>query len=263
MFDISVTRWPNGMTNSRDTATLSDMPLPDMTRVSNFTDDFQPFVAANYTITGTPAFAAVAGANGVIQSAISATGSVSMQLPVATFQLTRGLRTWATFVVAVDGLASMALGLVNINTNPTSTPSNTDGMYVRVNGYTTQMTPVAWALAGGTSVSSGTTGAPSIFPPVSMTRPLTVRLYWDGAVYQAAPNGRVIWELSGPFMATPFRASFGGSSAVALPAGFPSAAFLSPTVAIAAPTGGSAFNAQVDLISVITERVSPLATPPF
>ena len=64
MFDNSVTRFPKGINNSRDTGIFSDMPVGSFVGYHTYVDDFDYFVAANYTITKTQVGATTALANG-------------------------------------------------------------------------------------------------------------------------------------------------------------------------------------------------------
>jgi hypothetical protein len=223
------------------------------------TDDFHQFVAANFT--GGAGFTLFAADGGVIQ----ATAAAALQNTIANYQLQQGFRVWGNFLFSISATTvNFLAGLVNATATPLTAGSITDGIYIQSNGVTV----TASVASGGTVVSHPLTG--TLRSDISLTTPLRVAFYWDGAVYTAGLPGRAVWELSGagmtpnvapgiPSAPGPIRGSFGGggSPPVAFPAGFPTTTLLTPTFAVSAGT------ANLDLWSIIKDRINVLMTPTF
>lgn len=256
MYDLAVTRNQFGANNTRDTETFSDQPVEDRTKVHEYNNDFDEWNTGNYTITngggaGTT-FSAVAGDGGIIQAVTAATtGSYySAQNVRADYSVAKNFRLFQIFLLSVDSaLANIFAGLINATTTPFTGASQTDGIYLLSAGTTALSVNVA---VGGviTSVANAAVLNPGLANYV------TFKTYWDGGIYAAAPNGRVIWELSGAGIVTPARGS------IAAPANFPGATLLTPTWGVQASTN-AARTMNVDLFSIIKERVNVLATPTF
>lgn len=263
MYDLQVTRNQFGANNTRDTETFSDQPVEDRTKVHEFNNDFDEFNTGNYTVTaiGTAGatFAAIAGDGGLVQATGGAAinSGYSLQNVRATYLMQAGLRCFAEFVFSTDSaLSNLLAGLMNTTAAPFTPANITDGIYVQSLG-TTALNVIAVA-GGGAKV---TQAAVALLNP-GLGNLVTFKTYWDGAIYAAAPAGRIVWELSGPGVVAPVRGSFGGSSAFALPVGWPSAVVLNPTMAFTSSTA-AARQMNLDLFSVIKERVNVLVTPTF
>ena len=263
MYDLQVTRNQFGANNTRDTETFSDQPVEDRTKVHEYNNDFDEFNTANYTVTAlgvaATTFGAIAGDGGIIQSISSANANAgySMQNVRADYSMQLGFRCFATWLVSTDSaLSNLLVGLFNTTAAPFTPANITDGIYMQTLG-TTAINIIAVA-AGGTKI---TQSAVATLNP-GLANYVNFKFYWDGGIYAAAPAGRIIWELSGAGVVAPVRGSFGGSSAFALPAGFPSAVNLNPTIAFTASTG-VARTMNADLFSIIKERTNILVTPPF
>jgi hypothetical protein len=263
MYDLSITRNQFGANNTRDTETFSDQPVEDRTKVHEYNNDFDEFNTANYTVTtlgvaGTT-FTAIAGDGGIIQaiSSANANAGFQMQNTRADYVMANGFRCFGAWILSVDSaLANILAGMFNTNA-ALFTPANiTDGIYMQTLG-TSAINIIAVA-GGGAKI---TQSAVATLNP-GLTNFVTFKFYWDGAIYQAAPSGRIVWELSGAGVVAPVRGSFGGSSAFPLPTGWPSATAINPSVGITASTG-VARTMQVDLFSVIKERSNVLVTPTF
>lgn len=263
MYDLNITRNQYGANNTRDTETFSDQPVEDRTKVHEYNNDFDEFNTANYTVTAlgvaATTFTAIAGDGGIIQaiSSANANAGYSLQNTRADYTMATGFRCFGAFVVSTDSaLSNLLVGLINTTAAPFTPANITDGIYLQTLG-TTAINVIAVA-GGGTKI---TQSAVAVLNP-GLTNYVTFKFYWDGAIYAAAAAGRLVCELSGAGVVAPARFSFGGSSAVALPAGWPSAVALNPTIAFTASTG-VARTMNADLFSIIKERVNVLQTPVF
>ena len=86
----SVTRMPKGVTNAAPWQTLGNAGFLDPSWAHVFFDDFDPYVAATYTVGGTGgAVAAIAGRGGLISATTPAVGAdaVTIQRATATFSM--------------------------------------------------------------------------------------------------------------------------------------------------------------------------------
>lgn len=263
MYDYSVTRNQYGANNTRDTETFSDQPVEDRTKVHEYNNDFDEFNTTNYTVTaiGTAGttFQAIAGDGGIVQAVGGAAinSGYSLQNTRADYVMALGLRCFADFIFSVDSaLANILVGLLNTTAAPFTPANITDGIYVQSLG-TTALNVIA--VAGGNAKI--TQAAVAVLNP-GLGNYVTFKAYWDGGIYAAAPAGRIVWELSGPGVVAPVRGSFGGASASVLPVGWPSATALNPTMGFTSSTA-AARTQNLDLFSVIKERVNVLVTPTF
>lgn len=255
MFENTVTRNQWGSNNTRDTETFSDQPVEDRTKVHEYNNDFDEWNTANYTISNSGAgttFTAIAGDGGIIQAVTNAAGNsfYSVQNVRADYTLALGLRLWMDWLISTDNaLSNLLAGLINITAAPFTAANITDGIYLLSAGTTALSVVVA---VGGVK----TTVANAAVLNPGLGNYVTFKIYWDGGIYQAAPNGRIVWELSGPGVVTPARGE------IAAPVNFPGATALSPTWGIQNSTA-VARTMNVDLYSVIKDRVNFLATPVF
>jgi len=248
MFDTRVTRNQFGMTNQRETSLLSDLPVLTRGTLHEYPQDFDQFVPNDWTTLGTGSVALVAGFRGSLAITTAATiGGVSgVQKAPAGWTIANGLRNWLAFISNLDSnLGSTIFGLVNATTTPFTGGSITDGAWVTtVAGVSTLN-----VAAGGVVTSQA-------FPGVlTANKFATLQMYWDGGLYGVSP-GRFIAEMSGDADPTPSRVE------AVLPAGFPSAANLSPILAVQATTA-AARTLGVDLLYSAQDRLPPFATPAF
>ena len=267
MFDNQVTRQQYGNVNLRDTDILSDQPIQDSSLYHQYYNDFDDYVAANWTVTqigaGTaPALAA--GDGGIITMITGATAknSISNQKLFPSFSTQLGVRFWGRIVFSVDSLlANVIIGKTNSTTTPYTGGQITDGVYLTT--------------TGGTGVVKFNVAASGTITTVTTTTSLVAGLgnycrfswYWDGGIYAAAPSGRVVCQvdgwptLGGSGVTAPARAEFGGSSANALPAGYPTATNTTMQFDVQANTA-AARTMNVDMIQFTKERYNILTTPP-
>lgn len=260
MFDNTVTRLPNGVVNVRETGIFSDMPVPDYSVLHDYLDDFDYYtgpVAAGTTngfaLTGTGATAALASGDGGLVNIIGATTGfiAAWQRATANFKMELGKRIWFEALAQLNTLANstqLIIGLTNITTTPFTAGQLTDGVWLSSDTGGTGILSVNVAV--GSVVTTVVTGALL----VAATQ-FTFKWYWDAGVYAAAPNGRIVWELSGAGVTAAVRGE------IAAPANFPGATLMSPQVAVkgtaATPTIG------LDLLFCAKDRLNINATPTF
>lgn len=255
MYDNVVTRNQFGANNTRDTETFSDQYVEDRTKIHEYNNDFDEYNTGNYTISVNAAGTAlaIAGDGGIVQLStvgVVANNFVSLQNIRADYQTQLGFRMWSAFLFSVDSaLANILVGLLNTTATPFTPASETDGIWLSSAGTTALQINLA---VGGviTTVPNAAVLVPGLANFVNF------KSYWDGGVYNTAPAGRVVWELSGAGVVAPAR------GVIAAPVNFPGATLLNPTVAVA-NSSAAARQMNLDLFSVIKERVRINATPAF
>ncbi len=254
MFDNIVTRLRNGLVNARDTETFSDLPVLDYSKLHDYLDDFDYYTGPvavgttnGYTLSGTGATAALAAGDGGLLNLIGATTgfTASLQRATGNFKTQLGYALWFESIVTLDALGDRLLvGLTDITATPFA--AITDGIYLD-SAVTTGELSVNVAVGGVvTTVDTGV--------QVVAGSPLTFKAYWDGGLY-AAPNGRVVWEVSGA------GASAAARGEIAAPANYPGAALLAPIAGILGTAGTPTLS--VDLLMAVKARINPNATPTF
>lgn len=265
MYDFQVTRNQFGANNTRDTETFSDQPVEDRTKVHEYNNDFDEFNTGNYTVTalGTAltTFGAIAGDGGIVQAVGGAAinSGYSLQNVRADYLMALGFRCFGDYLFSTDSaLSNLLVGLINTTVAPFTPANITDGIYVSSLGTTTLS---VIAVAGGNAKVTHLTTA--LLNP-GLGNYVNFKFYWDGGIYAAAPAGRILWELSGAGVVAPVRGSFSNvaNSANPLPVGWPSAVNLNPTMAFTSSTAASR-TMNLDLFSIIKERVNVLVTPAF
>lgn len=260
MFDNRITRNNNGSNNTTDTDIFSDMPFEDWTRVHNYFNDFDSYVASDFTVSGTGTVAKAAGDGGLATITNTGVGSAfgSISLTPVSFLMKSGYRAWGRFRFQVDSLlANVIVGLINNTATPFTGGQITDGVWLST-AATSAIT--IQAIAG--TVSQGSLVIPATLVAGSM---LNFSFYYDGAQYvsqyQDFAFGKLIWQVDNVGIAS------GGVSAAArgefkLLSGAWGATGLTPTMAVQNSTAVSRVM-TVDYIDVSTERVNPNATPAF
>lgn len=251
MFDNTVTRHEYGINNERDTSLFSDLPIPSRSKYHEYLEDFDYFVAANYTVTKTNGSATTALANGdggllLVTNTTASADIVAIQKVGASFQLASGLRTWGKFIISVDSLlANFIVGLTNATTTPFTAGQLTDGVWLSNTGS-------ALTLSVG---NAGTVQTLAVTPTLVAASFLTFSFYWDGEIY-SVPTGRVVCDVTGAGVSANFRGDI-------LPAAsFPAAVNLTPTWALQNSTAAGR-TMTADQAYIIKERSSILATPAF
>ncbi len=255
MFDHSVSRFQFGVTNARDTETFSDLSVEDDSKLHYYLDDFDYYTGPvavgttnGLTLSGVGATAAMAAADGGAINLIGATTgfTASLQRSAGSFQITKGFRTWFQARVTLDALADQLIaGLCDVTATPFT--AITDGIWLS-SAVTTGILSVNVAVGGVvTTVNTGVAAVPGSV--------LTFKAYWDGGIYGGSPNGRVVWEVSGP------GASVNVRGEIAAPANYPGVTLLAPVVGILGTAGTPTLT--VDLLMAVKDRVNLLVTPTF
>ncbi len=248
MFDNGVTRYPPGLNNARENGMFSDMYVPErIQRVHEYANDFDQFVVGDWTqqLNG-GAIALAAGDGGLITLTSAASAITSQQKNPGAWTLAAGLRTWYMMRAAVDNvLGLLFLGLANNTATPFTAGNITDGVYMLTDNAGNVSVVVA---VGGvkTTVATGV--------KVVGGQQFVFSAYWDGACYGAAPNGRVVYELTGT--SAPVR---GG---IAAPANFPGATVLTQQMGVSASTAAARV-LTVDALYTAKDRSNINATPAF
>lgn len=120
----SPTRFPAGITNANDVETLGDMGQPDPTKFHTFFNDFDTFVAADWTVTETQAGATQALADGdggllLLTNSAADNDVNAIQLAFETFVVDTTKRLFFKCRLKVNDAinSSIIVGLVDIMTS--------------------------------------------------------------------------------------------------------------------------------------------------
>lgn len=129
---MSTTRWPNGINNASVGSALQNMVSPDPAKMHQLFDDFDRYLASNWTVTavgaGTQALTAGDGGLLLLTNAAADDNSIFMQNTVATFLMEAGKRAFfqCRFKVSDATQSDFQMGLVVTDTTPLDA---TDGIY--------------------------------------------------------------------------------------------------------------------------------------
>lgn len=184
---MAVTRLPAGLSTRKSTHPLGQFTRPDPTDAHIWMNDFDQYVAGDWTITvvGTSTPALVAGDGGVLGITTSATSADStfLQKTIGAFTFETGKQAWFACRFKVSTLATtVAVGLQVIDTTPLDV---TDGIYFLSTTATGAVTGICRknATTGSTSVAAGTLVADT-FTELAWyyDGKDTVTFYQDGAV---------------------------------------------------------------------------------
>lgn len=248
MFDNGVTRFPPGLTNARENGILSDMYVPDrIGRVHEYTNDFDAYAAADWTQQLNAGTIALTAGDGGLLALTSAAGAiVTQEKAPANFTLALGLRAWFRGIAEVDNvLGLIVLGMMNATATPFTGASQTDGVFM----LTDNTGAISIVVAVGGVLTTVVTGV-----SVVAGQFFTFSWYWDGGCYAAAPNGRIVYELTGT--------SANVRGAIPAPANFPGATAIGPVMGVSASTAVARV-LTVDLIYAAKDRANINATPAF
>lgn len=187
---LGVTRLPNGISTNLDGKIFSSFPIPDPTKFHIYDNDFDQYVAADWTVTETQAGATqalVSGDGGILALVNSAANNDVNQIQKlpASFLLSATKQTFfkARFNVDDATLAAFAIGLQGVNVNGTSLAAALDGMFF--------LKPAAAATLNVYVRKDNTTGsnvAAAIATLVAATY-VDVGFYYDG-------NGRFYYAVN-------------------------------------------------------------------
>lgn len=159
----TTTRMPLGLTNAAPWQTLGNAGFPDPTWSHLYEDDFDPYVASYYTISGTGgAVAAIAGRGGIISATTPAvnTDAVIIQRATATFNVQNSTTIFGNRVTAPTWF-KIALWNTVVGASGTIVTGIADSLTAPNNGYTIQRTAGGvWSLnmysASGTAIATAT-----------------------------------------------------------------------------------------------------------
>lgn len=129
---MSTTRFPNGATNASPYSTAGDMGQMDPTKFHTFFDDFDTYLATDWTITetGVATQALTSGDGGLllVTNAAADNDASFQQLTTATFLMEAGKRAFfkCRFKVSDATQSDVQVGLILTDTTPLDA---TDGIY--------------------------------------------------------------------------------------------------------------------------------------
>lgn len=262
MFDYQVSRTQFGWNNTRESELFSDQPVDDWTKNHNFFQDFDDYfgptavgAAGGYTLSsggaGTVTQPNVDG--GVIQINTVASQPTSLQKQ-GHFKLQTGLRMWQRQLISVDNVLGLVLsGLTNVTATPFTGGQITDGIWF--SSTNTGALSINVAVGGTvTTVSCGVSLVGGNFAALGW--------YWDGGIYSAAPNGRIVWECGPPPFPLTSGLTANARGEIAAPANFPGATLLAFLSGVSASTA-AVRTLQVDYWYGLKDRINYLQTPVF
>lgn len=138
----SVTRLPGGITNQGVDAGLADLRKEFAGVYVTYFDDFIPFTAANYTVTGTGSAAQIAGAAGGQISVISSAGGEQALQPIVfpfTLEATKDFFFQARAMIDDASLSGFFIGISAADISPYAS-APTDGLWFRKTAGATGVT---------------------------------------------------------------------------------------------------------------------------
>lgn len=199
MGNISNTRFPFGVTNVGETDLFADMVQPDPTLFHEYFNDFDTYVAGDWTVTETDAAATqalTAGDGGLLLVTNTAADDdlVALQKNPAAWTFTAGKKLFfrCRFKVSDATQSDVVIGLQVVDITPLDV---TDGVYFLKADNSTAFSVICRkdATTGSTSASSVATLANDTF--------IELGFYYDG-------NSKVFYEVNGAVIG-----SLDGSSA--------------------------------------------------
>lgn len=172
------TRFPSGVsTNNAPKSALWGYIAPDPTKVHQYFEDFDYYVAGNYTITttgsGTVALTDINGGAILITNSAADNDAVFLDKKGESFLLASGKRAWfaSRFKVSDATQSDFVMGLQITDTTPLAV---SDGIWFQKDDGDAQLDVYC-----GKSAGAGTTSATNIATVVSDTF-LDVAWYYDG-----------------------------------------------------------------------------------
>ncbi|CAB4144768.1 hypothetical protein UFOVP468_55 [uncultured Caudovirales phage] len=196
MGNISNTRFPFGLTNVNDVDLFADMVQPDPTLFHQYFQDFDTYVAGDWTVTETDAAATqalTAGDGGLLLVTNTAADNdlVALQKNPAAWTFTAGKKTFfrCRFKVSNATESDLVFGLQVVDATPLDV---TDGVYfLKADGSTNV------AIIARKNASTGSTTATAI---TTMANDTFIELGWcyDGqSTIAYEVNGTVLGSLDG------------------------------------------------------------------
>ena len=196
MGNISNTRFPFGLTNVNDVDLFADMVQPDPTLFHQYFQDFDTYVAGDWTVTETDAAATqalTAGDGGLLLVTNTAADNdlVALQKNPAAWTFTAGKKTFfrCRFKVSNATESDLVFGLQVVDATPLDV---TDGVYfLKADGSTNV------AIIARKNASTGSTTATAI---TTLANDTFIELGWcyDGqSTIAYEVNGTVLGSLDG------------------------------------------------------------------
>lgn len=194
MGNISVTRYPNGLTNNGESNIFADLVTMDPTKLHEYWDDFNTFTAGEWVITETNASATEATTSGdggwlLITNTGANNDLAALQKTPSAFSFTAGKKAFFKARLKTDNatLAAWVMGLQVIDTTPLDV---TDGIYFlkSAGAATIDFLCRKDASTGSNSASAIASAADDTF--------IEVAWYYDGvSKVQYAVNGTILGSL--------------------------------------------------------------------
>ena len=175
------TRFPNGVVNRTAQHPFFNLIVPDLLTLQYERQDFNQYVAADWTVTETQAAATqalTAGAGGLILLTNSGANNDVNQIQKnpANFAFTSGKRAWvgARFQLSDATNSAFAVGLQNVSADGTVLSNATDGLFF--------LKPTAAAALVGYFRQDNSTGSANsaTLATLADATSVTVEAYWDG-----------------------------------------------------------------------------------
>ena len=233
---MTTTNYPDGVTNASSEGVFGQMMFEDPTRFHTYFNDFDQFVAADWTVLETQAGATqalTAGNGGLLLLTNTATEDdlCGVQKTPANFALNSGKKAWhATKFQASDVTQNdLLVGLVIINATPIATPP-TDGIYFLSADGAATVQIICRKNATTGSISATVTGL-----TLANATDVVLQWYYDGA-------GKLFYGFNGTQVGVLDVANY-----------FPDATNLAPMLVLQAGEAG-AETMTVDYTYTVVER---------
>jgi len=257
MYDNRVSRFYPGSNSATDDGIFSDLYVQErIQKVHEYSNDFDTFVAGDWTQQLNAGTQALIAGDGGILSVVSAVSVInSAEKNPADFQLAKGFRAWYSTLLQVDSVLGLVIaGLLNATATPFTAGSQTDGVFFLTDNTGALSIVVA---VGGVKVTTamGTSLVPGAVPNAKLS------WYYDGGVYASAPNGRIVWEAKGAGVTNVVRGSVPIPSAGTISA-FPGAVNIGPVFGVSATTA-VARTLNIDYIWAVKDRSNINASSQF
>lgn len=239
----SITRYPFGVNNVALGKIFNNLPFNDRSIFHIYDQDFDQFVAADWTVTETQAGATqalVAGDGGLLALVNTAANNDvnQVQKTPAAFLLAAGKSAFMKFRAKVDDatLAAFAIGLQVVNADGTVLANATDGMFFLKPAAATSLNVYCRKdnAAGSTSAAAIAAMANDTF--------MDMALYYDAGTGNPTAGARLYYAINGNVL------GYLDASATYFPD-----AILSP-IAVVKNGSGVARTATIDQMFIAVER---------
>lgn len=187
MGNNTVTHLPSGLNNATQDSLFADYKIPLAQTYHQYFNDFDAYVAGDWTITatGSTTTALTAGNNGLLLLTNSAANNdlLALQKNPSSFTLDPTKPSWFSARFQVDNAtnAALVMGLQVVDTTPLDV---TDGIYFLKSAASTQV-----AIICRKDATTGSTTATHITDMADATS-ILLGWYYDG-------NGKLIYEVNG------------------------------------------------------------------